>query len=69
MGPASTQLPPLSGLLVLGLNPAEVRRFLHRVALDLTALHHDLAQPSEENARMKRALRARQGAWSERRRP
>ncbi|WP_444950519.1 DivIVA domain-containing protein [Micromonospora ureilytica] len=52
-----------------GLNPAEVRRFLHRVALDLTALHHDLAQLSEENARMKRALRARQSAWSERRRP
>nr|WP_308193764.1 hypothetical protein [Micromonospora foliorum] len=51
------------------LNPGEVRRLLHRVALDLTALHHDLAQLSEENARMKRALRVRQSAWSERRRP
>ncbi|MCG5440576.1 hypothetical protein [Micromonospora foliorum] len=46
-----------------------MRRLLHRVALDLTALHHDLAQLSEENARMKRALRVRQSAWSERRRP
>ncbi|MFI7592780.1 DivIVA domain-containing protein [Micromonospora sp. NPDC049359] len=50
-----------------GLDPREVRRFLHRVALDLTALHHDLALLTEENARVKRALRARQGAWPERR--
>ncbi|MEU7844313.1 DivIVA domain-containing protein [Micromonospora sp. NPDC049114] len=50
-----------------GLDPREVRRFLHRVALDLTALHHDLALLSEENARVKRALRARHSAWPERR--
>ncbi|MEH1164405.1 DivIVA domain-containing protein [Micromonospora sp. CPCC 205539] len=52
-----------------GLNPREVRRFLHRVALDLAALHHDLALLSEENARVKRALRTWQSAWSERRQP
>ncbi|GAB3956830.1 DivIVA domain-containing protein [Micromonospora vulcania] len=47
-----------------GLNPTEVRRFLHHVALDLTTLHHDLALLSEENARVKRALRAWRAAWS-----
>ncbi|MGC5288814.1 DivIVA domain-containing protein [Micromonospora sp. DT231] len=52
-----------------GLDPAEVRRFLHRVALDLTVLHQDLALLSAENARVKRALRAWHGAGPERRRP
>ncbi|PWR05843.1 hypothetical protein DKT68_24810 [Micromonospora acroterricola] len=49
-----------------GLDPREVRRFLHRVALDLTTLHHDLARLSEENARVKRALRDWQSAQARR---
>ncbi|MBQ1010800.1 DivIVA domain-containing protein [Micromonospora sp. M51] len=52
-----------------GVDPAEVRRFLHRVALDLATLHHDVARLSEENARVKRALRDWQSTWSERRQP
>ncbi|MEU7587496.1 DivIVA domain-containing protein [Micromonospora sp. NPDC049230] len=52
-----------------GLDPAEVRRFLHRVALDLTVLHQDLALLSAENARVKRALRAWHGAGPDGRRP
>ncbi|MGW5556798.1 DivIVA domain-containing protein [Micromonospora sp. NPDC003944] len=51
-----------------GLDAGEVRRFLHRVALDLATLHHDVARLSEENARVKRALRDWQSAWSERHR-
>ncbi|MCZ7375957.1 MULTISPECIES: DivIVA domain-containing protein [Micromonospora] len=50
-----------------GLDPREVRRFLHRVALELATLHHDVARLGEENARIKRALRDWQSAWSERR--
>ncbi|MFE0532201.1 DivIVA domain-containing protein [Micromonospora parva] len=52
-----------------GVDPAEVRRFLHRVALDLATLHHDVARLSEENARVKRALRDWQSTWTERRQP
>ncbi|WP_433131069.1 DivIVA domain-containing protein [Micromonospora sp. CA-240977] len=52
-----------------GLDPREVRRFLHRVALDLTVLHQDLALLGAENARVKRALRAWHSAGSERRQP
>jgi DivIVA domain-containing protein len=40
-----------------GLDPREVRQFLHRVAYELAALHRELARTNEENVRIKRALR------------
>ncbi|MGN9895019.1 DivIVA domain-containing protein [Micromonospora sp. L31] len=50
-----------------GLDPQEVRRFLHRVALELATLHHDVARLSDENVRIKRALRDWQSAQAQRR--
>ncbi|MFF3869142.1 DivIVA domain-containing protein [Micromonospora sp. NPDC001898] len=49
-----------------GLDPREVRRFLHRVALELAALNQDVTRLSEENARLKRALRDWQGTQARR---
>ncbi|WP_328338590.1 DivIVA domain-containing protein [Micromonospora sp. NBC_00421] len=51
-----------------GLDPEEVRRFLHRVALELTTLHHEVDRLVEENARIKQALRDWQTVQARRRR-
>ncbi|PWU44550.1 cell division protein DivIVA [Micromonospora globispora] len=40
-----------------GLDPAEVHAFLHRVAGELADTRRELARTSEENVRIKRALR------------
>ncbi len=58
-----------TGLGRRGLDPAEVRQFLHRVAFELAALHRDLDQVTEENVRIKRALRDWQSAQALRARP
>ncbi|SBT38873.1 DivIVA domain-containing protein [Micromonospora narathiwatensis] len=50
-----------------GLDPQEVRHFLHRVALELASLHQDVARLNEENIRIKRALRDWQSAQAQRR--
>ncbi|MEU8262451.1 DivIVA domain-containing protein [Micromonospora sp. NPDC048999] len=50
-----------------GLDPQEVRRFLHRVALELATLHQDVARLNEENMRIKRALRDWQSAQAQQR--
>ncbi|MGC4807466.1 DivIVA domain-containing protein [Micromonospora sp. DT233] len=52
-----------------GLDPREVRRFLHRVALELAALNQEVARLGEENARVKRALREWHSAQTQRREP
>lgn len=48
-----------------GLDPQEVRHFLHRVALELATLHQDAARLNEENIRIKRALRDWQSAQAQ----
>ncbi|MEO3742803.1 DivIVA domain-containing protein [Plantactinospora sp. B5E13] len=40
-----------------GLDPTEVRGFLHQVANELLALRGELARTQEENVRIKNALR------------
>ncbi|MEV6814189.1 DivIVA domain-containing protein [Micromonospora sp. NPDC051296] len=50
-----------------GLDPQEVRQFLHRVALELATLHQDVNRLSEENTRIKRALRDWQSSQAQRR--
>ncbi|NJP33419.1 DivIVA domain-containing protein [Micromonospora thermarum] len=50
-----------------GLDPQEVRQFLHRVALELAALNQDVARLNDENIRIKRALRDWQSAQAQRR--
>ncbi|WP_433392052.1 DivIVA domain-containing protein [Micromonospora sp. KLBMP9576] len=49
-----------------GLDPKEVRHFLHRVALELAALNQDVNRLSEENARVKRVLRDYRSAQARR---
>ena len=55
------------GLGRRGLDPQEVRQFLHRVALELATLNQDMARLSDENTRIKRALRDWQSAQAQRR--
>ncbi|WP_406067611.1 DivIVA domain-containing protein [Micromonospora sp. NBC_01638] len=50
-----------------GIDPQEVRRFLHRVALELATLHKDVERLTDENIRIKRALRGWQSAQTNRR--
>lgn len=57
------------GLGRRGLNPQEVRHFLHRVSLELAALRQDVARLNDENTRLKRALRDWQSAQARRRTP
>ncbi|MBE1489015.1 DivIVA domain-containing protein [Plantactinospora soyae] len=40
-----------------GLDPAEVREFLERVAVDLAAVHDALARSQQETARLGETLR------------
>ncbi|MFI9643118.1 hypothetical protein ACIG87_24205 [Micromonospora sp. NPDC051925] len=40
-----------------GLDPQEVRRFQHRVALEMATLHQEVARLTDENTRVKRVLR------------
>ncbi|MEH0819222.1 MULTISPECIES: DivIVA domain-containing protein [unclassified Micromonospora] len=47
-----------------GLDPVEIRAFLHRVADELTAAQTALVAVQEENVRIKNALRAWQSAQS-----
>ncbi|SCL24870.1 hypothetical protein GA0070616_2999 [Micromonospora nigra] len=47
-----------------GLDPVEIRAFLHRVADELTVAQTALVAVQEENARIKNALRAWQSARS-----
>ncbi|MGB2568868.1 DivIVA domain-containing protein [Micromonospora citrea] len=47
-----------------GLDPVEIRTFLHRVADELTAAQTALVAVQEENVRIKNALRAWQSAQS-----
>ncbi|WP_240943966.1 DivIVA domain-containing protein [Micromonospora thermarum] len=47
-----------------GLDPAEVHAFLHRVACELAAARRDLVAVTEENARIKRALRSWQARFA-----
>lgn len=47
-----------------GLDPAEVHAFLHRVAGELAAARRDLVTVTEENARIKRALRSWQARFA-----
>ncbi|WP_030488560.1 hypothetical protein [Micromonospora chokoriensis] len=49
-----------------GVDPQEVRRFLHRVALELATLHKDVERLTNENIRIKRALRDWQSAQANR---
>ncbi|WP_229705782.1 hypothetical protein [Micromonospora sonchi] len=51
-----------------GLDPAEIRAFLHRVADELAAAQVAVAVAQEENVRIKDALRAWQSAQSARNR-
>ena len=48
-----------------GVDPAEVREFLDRVADDLALVYAELAQTREQNARIKEALRR----WQSRQAP
>ncbi|RIV39787.1 DivIVA domain-containing protein [Micromonospora radicis] len=52
-----------------GLDPTEVRHFLHRVAVELATLQRDVVRLDEENSRLKRALRDWQSAQARRRMP
>lgn len=47
-----------------GVDPAELRAFLHRVADELTVAQNALAAVQEENVRVRMALRAWQSAQS-----
>nr|WP_245675771.1 DivIVA domain-containing protein [Micromonospora halophytica] len=47
-----------------GLDPVEIRDFLHRVADELTVAQTALVAVQEENVRIKNALRAWQSAQS-----
>lgn len=47
-----------------GLDPTEVHAFLHRVAGELAAARRDLAAVTEENVRIKRALRSWQARFA-----
>lgn len=47
-----------------GVDPAEIHAFLHRVADELTVAQTALVAAQEENVRIRRALRAWQGAQS-----
>ncbi|WP_372443970.1 DivIVA domain-containing protein [Micromonospora antibiotica] len=47
-----------------GVDPAEIRAFLHRVADELTLAQAALVAAQEENVRIRRALRAWQSAQS-----
>jgi len=47
-----------------GVDPAEVRAFLHAVADELAALQRELVILHQENQRLKRALRDRQALRS-----
>ncbi|MEU5786184.1 DivIVA domain-containing protein [Micromonospora purpureochromogenes] len=47
-----------------GLDPVEIRTFLHRVADELTVAQTALVAVQEENVRIKNALRAWQSAQS-----
>ena len=47
-----------------GLDPAEVHAFLHRVAGELADTRRELAWTSEENIRIKRALRTWQSRFA-----
>ncbi|SCG35560.1 DivIVA domain-containing protein [Micromonospora halophytica] len=47
-----------------GLDPAEVHAFLHRVAGELANTRRDLAMVTEENIRIKRALRSWQSRFA-----
>ncbi|MEU1885330.1 DivIVA domain-containing protein [Micromonospora rifamycinica] len=47
-----------------GVDPAEIRAFLHRVADELTLAQTALVAAQEENVRIRRALRAWQSAQS-----
>ncbi|PZG10798.1 hypothetical protein C1I95_27730 [Micromonospora craterilacus] len=58
---------PTVGFRRRGLDPQEVRRFLHRVALELATLQQDVARLNDENSRIKRALRDWQTAQTQRR--
>ncbi|BCL14227.1 DivIVA domain-containing protein [Micromonospora sagamiensis] len=49
-----------------GLDPGEVTAFLHRVADDLAALHAELDQIRNENARIKQSLRDWQSRFAPR---
>ncbi|TDB72036.1 DivIVA domain-containing protein [Micromonospora sp. KC721] len=49
-----------------GLDPAEVYAFLHRVAGELAHARRDLAMVTEENIRIKRALRNWQSRFAPR---
>ncbi|MER7459499.1 DivIVA domain-containing protein [Micromonospora sp. NPDC126480] len=47
-----------------GLDPVEVHAFLHRVAGELAAARRDLVTVTEENVRIKRALRSWQARFT-----
>ncbi|SBT48109.1 DivIVA domain-containing protein [Micromonospora auratinigra] len=47
-----------------GLDPAEVHAFLHRVAGDLALARRELAYATEENIRIKRALKSWQSRFA-----
>ncbi|QDY07291.1 DivIVA domain-containing protein [Micromonospora sp. HM134] len=49
-----------------GLDPREVRRFLHRLALELASLHQEVTRLTEENTKLKRLLRDRRSAQANR---
>ncbi|MFK3981343.1 DivIVA domain-containing protein [Micromonospora sp. NPDC050397] len=49
-----------------GLDPEEVRHFLHRVANELSALHGELDRTQNENVRIKNQLRAWQSQFAPR---
>ncbi|MGC5378910.1 DivIVA domain-containing protein [Micromonospora sp. DT68] len=52
------------GVVRRGLDPAEVYAFLHRVAAELAVTRRDLAVTTEENVRIKRALRSWQSRFA-----
>ncbi|MDM4720921.1 DivIVA domain-containing protein [Micromonospora sp. WMMA1363] len=47
-----------------GLDPTEVHAFLHRVAGELAAARRELVMVTEENVRIKRALRSWQARFA-----
>jgi hypothetical protein len=50
-----------------GVDPAEIRAFLHRVADDLAVAQTALVAAQEENVRIKKVLRSWQSAqWAQR---
>ncbi|KWV29727.1 DivIVA domain-containing protein [Micromonospora rifamycinica] len=53
---------PTAGFARRGFDPREVRRFLHRLALELASLHQEVARLTEENTTLKRLLRDRRSA-------